>query len=366
VEKSNSQDLEIEKEEIGKEEKEEEELRISPPPAISLTEEKISTQLQDGGVEESKGEVVNETPKKRGRPRRGFVPPTSTSTSSASIKKTKKKETKPTSTTTTMKLKKKKKKDPNRPKRAKNSYMLFVEKHRPKVVEDNPKMKVTEVLKRMGEMWREVTDEEKEELQAVAEEDKKRYALDMANYTPPPDLEEEEPNKKKSMKGNKKKKRKRSKEGAEEDQWEKEMDRQETEKARKNKKKRLADEERLRGVMRNVTSQDGLLDTPFDLKFTEMVERQMDGVPEEKFEENDEIIFIVRGYEEYLAQSMSKIPDLTSEMKEKVVEVTSNPIIASETHPISTIRGTIKQVDTHTSENTKVCCFSWFFMGFLK
>lgn len=49
----------------------------------------------------------------------------------------------------------------DKPKRKPNAYMNFVKKIRPEVVKDNPDMGFTDIGKKMGEMWRALTDDEK-------------------------------------------------------------------------------------------------------------------------------------------------------------------------------------------------------------
>ena len=48
-----------------------------------------------------------------------------------------------------------------KPKRKPNAYMNFVKKTRPKVVKDFPDLSFTEIGSKLGEMWRELTDDEK-------------------------------------------------------------------------------------------------------------------------------------------------------------------------------------------------------------
>tara|TARA_B100000073_G_scaffold348339_1_gene366523 strand:- start:8733 stop:9137 length:405 start_codon:yes stop_codon:yes gene_type:complete len=49
----------------------------------------------------------------------------------------------------------------SKPKRKPNAYMNFVKKIRPEVVKENPDLSFTDIGKRMGEMWRALTDDEK-------------------------------------------------------------------------------------------------------------------------------------------------------------------------------------------------------------
>lgn len=55
----------------------------------------------------------------------------------------------------------KKEKDPNAPKKPLGAYFLFQADMRPKVKADNPDLKVTEVAKKIGELWAAASDKEK-------------------------------------------------------------------------------------------------------------------------------------------------------------------------------------------------------------
>ena len=54
-----------------------------------------------------------------------------------------------------------KEKEKEKPKRKPNAYMNFVKKIRPEVVKENPDLSFTDIGKRLGEMWRALSDEEK-------------------------------------------------------------------------------------------------------------------------------------------------------------------------------------------------------------
>jgi hypothetical protein len=56
---------------------------------------------------------------------------------------------------------KKKSKDPNKPKRPMTSFMFFSQEYRKKVAEENKDLKVTEIGKKLGEMWKKVSPDEK-------------------------------------------------------------------------------------------------------------------------------------------------------------------------------------------------------------
>merc|ERR1712057_138238 len=74
------------------------------------------------------------------------------------------------------KVKKAKKvKDPNAPKRNLSAYFFFMNDQRPKVVKSNPDLKVTEVGKKLGELWRAMSDSEKAPYVKKADADKIRY-----------------------------------------------------------------------------------------------------------------------------------------------------------------------------------------------
>ncbi|WPT14159.1 FACT complex subunit SSRP1 [Picochlorum sp. SENEW3] len=78
--------------------------------------------------------------------------------------------------------KKRKKKDKNAPKKALSAFMCFSNSVREKVKEDNPGIAFTDVAKRIGEMWKELSDADKAPYEAMANEDKERYAKEMAAY----------------------------------------------------------------------------------------------------------------------------------------------------------------------------------------
>lgn len=81
-------------------------------------------------------------------------------------------------------VKKKKKKDPNAPKKNLNAWMFFIQQVRPSVMAElgEDGKRVATVTKVVGDRWSKMTPEEKAPYEALAEEDKKRYAEDMAAY----------------------------------------------------------------------------------------------------------------------------------------------------------------------------------------
>jgi hypothetical protein len=76
----------------------------------------------------------------------------------------------------------KKNKDPNQPKRARGSYVFFTLDERPKVLREQPDIKFTEVGHVMGERWRALSPAEKKRSEDLANDDKKRFNDEMAEY----------------------------------------------------------------------------------------------------------------------------------------------------------------------------------------
>ena len=74
--------------------------------------------------------------------------------------------------------KSKKEKDPDapvKPKKPKNAFMLFTAANREQVKTDNPDIKPTDISKKMGEMWADLSDEDKEEYVDEADKLKDEY-----------------------------------------------------------------------------------------------------------------------------------------------------------------------------------------------
>jgi len=92
----------------------------------------------------------------------------------------------PTSPSPTVKVSKKGKKvkkikkeiDPDapfKPKKSKNAFMIFTAANREQVKADNPDIKPTDISKKMGEMWADLSDEDKEPYVEEAEKLKAEY-----------------------------------------------------------------------------------------------------------------------------------------------------------------------------------------------
>ena len=48
--------------------------------------------------------------------------------------------------------------DPDKPKRPQSAFFLWLNENRPRIKEEFPGISVTEVTKKAGEMWKELTD----------------------------------------------------------------------------------------------------------------------------------------------------------------------------------------------------------------
>ena len=80
------------------------------------------------------------------------------------------------------KLKIKAPKDPNKPKRAKTSYLYFCEEMRPGVKNKHPELKMGGIMKELGKMWQELPEDKKEKYNKLYEDDKLRYEEEMEEY----------------------------------------------------------------------------------------------------------------------------------------------------------------------------------------
>ncbi|XP_059146282.1 FACT complex subunit SSRP1-like [Physella acuta] len=100
-------------------------------------------------------------------------------------------------------------KDPNRPKRPQSAYFIWLNEHREQIKEENPGISITDLSKKAGEMWKEVTD--KTEWDEKAKEAKAEYQKAMEEYNKnkpsdsEPDEEDSKPAKTKAKSSPKKK-----------------------------------------------------------------------------------------------------------------------------------------------------------------
>ena len=72
--------------------------------------------------------------------------------------------------------------DMNAPKRAACSYLLFSNDKRAEIMAENPEMKMGEVSKKLGAMWKTADKKTKQAYILKAEADKERYAEETAEY----------------------------------------------------------------------------------------------------------------------------------------------------------------------------------------
>jgi hypothetical protein len=80
--------------------------------------------------------------------------------------------------------KEKKPKDVNAPKRASTSFLHFCADKRDEVKVAFPEIKPKDISRRLGEMWKALSEEEKAPYKELYEADKARYTLAMSNYVP--------------------------------------------------------------------------------------------------------------------------------------------------------------------------------------
>ncbi|XP_023562044.1 high mobility group protein B3 [Octodon degus] len=76
----------------------------------------------------------------------------------------------------------KKKKDPNAPKRPPSGFFLFCSEFRPKIKSTNPGISIGDVAKKLGEMWNNLSDSEKQPYITKAAKLKEKYEKDVADY----------------------------------------------------------------------------------------------------------------------------------------------------------------------------------------
>jgi len=109
------------------------------------------------------------------------------------------------------------KKDPNAPKRARSAYIIYCTKHRAAMKEENPDAKPSEIMAKLGEQWKTLSDDEKVPYQGEASTDKERYATEMKTYVPSEESPVKETKSKKGKKNGKEKKSRVSKKRSKKD-----------------------------------------------------------------------------------------------------------------------------------------------------
>ena len=61
------------------------------------------------------------------------------------------------------------------PKRPKSAYIFFCTENRQKVIDENPGIKFPDIGKKLGKLWKNMSDSEKEPYIKLAEADKERF-----------------------------------------------------------------------------------------------------------------------------------------------------------------------------------------------
>ncbi|CAO3642016.1 unnamed protein product [Cunninghamella blakesleeana] len=74
------------------------------------------------------------------------------------------------------------KKDPEAPKRGLSAYMIFSKENRERIKSENPDATFGQIGKLLGEAWKNLDDEGKQKYNKLAEDDKKRYENEKAEY----------------------------------------------------------------------------------------------------------------------------------------------------------------------------------------
>ena len=80
-------------------------------------------------------------------------------------------------------------KDPEAPKKPLNAYMLFSQAKRAHVKDEYPELKLTQITKKLGEMWRSLSDKKKGKYDKKAKSLKQDYEKVMESYERPSDEE---------------------------------------------------------------------------------------------------------------------------------------------------------------------------------
>ena len=77
-------------------------------------------------------------------------------------------------------------KDPNKPKRAKSAYLFFCDTHREAVMNkmkaDSNKIKIADVSKTLGAMWKKLVPSKRVPFEKLALADRERYKDEMEQY----------------------------------------------------------------------------------------------------------------------------------------------------------------------------------------
>ncbi|KAH0788152.1 high mobility group protein B3 [Histomonas meleagridis] len=80
----------------------------------------------------------------------------------------------------------------DKPKRPRSGYLIFQAEVRPKIVEENPDILQKEIMKKVGQMWRDLSDEEKKVYNEKAAAEKAQAGGDSKKSSKKAKKEEEE------------------------------------------------------------------------------------------------------------------------------------------------------------------------------
>ena len=101
--------------------------------------------------------------------------------------------TNPSSSSSPVHIKKAKKgkktRDPNKPKRSKNAFMFFSAAKRAEIKEANPDMKSTDISKELGNLWKDLSEDDKKPFELQAATEKEAYDKAMKAYKETSDSE---------------------------------------------------------------------------------------------------------------------------------------------------------------------------------
>lgn len=78
-----------------------------------------------------------------------------------------------------------KKGDPNKPKGRTSAYAFFVQSRRETYKDQQKAVKFADFSRECSELWKRISDSDKEEFVKKAQEDKERYDAEMKDYSPP-------------------------------------------------------------------------------------------------------------------------------------------------------------------------------------
>lgn len=76
----------------------------------------------------------------------------------------------------------KKRRDPNAPKAVSNAYMIFCKSQRAELKAQNPDLPFGKIGAKLGEIWRQMTPDEKKPYEDRASVDRERYRKEMLEY----------------------------------------------------------------------------------------------------------------------------------------------------------------------------------------